>query len=122
MGRDRLAKLPGHDLSGGRRLLVARSPRARLLGLALLAGMPDGHALLLPGCRSIHTFGMRFAIDVLFLDRSGEVMRASWRAGSCRILACRGATAVLECPAGQGRRWVGERMLGEAYAADPTSP
>ena len=122
VGRDRLARLPEHDLSGGRRLLVARSPRARLLGLALLAGMPDGHALRLPGCRSLHTYGMRFEIDVLFLNRSGEVVCAAWGAGSSRILGCPGATAALECPAGQGRRWVGERMLSEAYAADPTKP
>lgn len=47
---------------------VAERPLARLLGLALLRE-PPRHGLLLPSCRSVHTFGMRFAIDVAFLSR-----------------------------------------------------
>ena len=52
---------------------VAGSRRERLLGLALRAG-PPGHALMLPGCRSIHTFGMRFALDLVWLDEQGRVL------------------------------------------------
>lgn len=49
-------------------ILAARF-RARLLGLAGTMPRP-GRGLLLPGCRSVHTSGMRAPIDVLFTSRS----------------------------------------------------
>jgi uncharacterized membrane protein (UPF0127 family) len=57
------------QMPGGRRLdaWLAESFAARLLGLAFAAGLPDGRALLLPRCRSVHTVAMRFAIDIAFL-------------------------------------------------------
>ena len=63
----------------------ARTVRARLKGLLGREGLPEGRALLISPCTSIHTFFMRFAIDALFLDRSGRVIRAipglrPWRA------------------------------------------
>jgi hypothetical protein len=57
---------------GGLDVRVARSPRARLLGLALLRDLPAGTALLIPRCGSVHTFGMCFRIDVVFLDGAGR--------------------------------------------------
>ena len=54
-------------------IVVARSLRRRLLGLALRRRPPDGWALLFPRCRSVHTVGMRFAIDVVFLDCDAAV-------------------------------------------------
>lgn len=61
------------------------SARERLRGLLGRDGLPHGHALLIEPCNSIHTFFMRFPIDVLFLDREGRVVRAlprlrPWRA------------------------------------------
>jgi uncharacterized membrane protein (UPF0127 family) len=47
---------------------VAEGFFARLAGLALLPGLPPGRALLLPRCGSVHTAGMRFAIDVAFVS------------------------------------------------------
>jgi uncharacterized protein len=46
---------------------VAERHLERLLGLAGLRSLGAGAALLIPGCRSIHTFGMRFRLDVLFV-------------------------------------------------------
>ena len=63
----------------GCRAFVARRPVARLLGLALLPVGRAGPGLLIPRCRSVHTFGMRFDLDVHFLDAAGEstsVLRA----------------------------------------------
>jgi uncharacterized membrane protein (UPF0127 family) len=83
----------------GREVIVASGPRARLLGLALLDRSTAGPGLLIPSCRSVHTFGMRFSIDVFFLDREGCVLRREREVGPGRILACAGASAVLELPA-----------------------
>ena len=82
--------------AGGLDVRVARSPRARLLGLALLADLPRGTALLIPRCRSLHTFGMRFPIDVVFLDGAGRPLREVRGLRPRRVVWCRGAAAVLE--------------------------
>lgn len=76
---------------------VARSPLARLLGLAGLREPPPV-ALLLPGTRSIHTFGMRFALDLLWVDRDGRIVRVDRAVPPRRVRACRAAHAVVEVP------------------------
>ena len=96
----RLAKLETHRLPGGMRLFVARSRRARLFGLALLARAPPaGCALVLPRCSSVHTAGMRFALDLAFLDSAGRVLRVVRGVPPWRVVSCRGAAAVIEAPA-----------------------
>ena len=55
--------------------------------------------MLFERCRSVHTFGMRVPITVVFLDRSWRVIRVV-RASSGRILVCRRARHVLECHVG----------------------
>src|SRR4051794_24598099 len=80
-------------------IFVARSFRARLLGLALLDELPPGCALLIPRCSSVHTFGMRFEIDVGFVGPAGQVIRVERGVGPRRGGRCRGAVAVLEWPA-----------------------
>lgn len=76
--------------TSGRRLAVwvAGSRRARLAGLALLPGLPAGQALLIPRCRSVHTVGMRFEIDIAFV---------AWppTAGRCEVVALRPAVPPL---------------------------
>src|SRR5690606_14418959 len=74
----------------------ASSARARLLGLAWLDELPADCGLLIPGCRSIHTFGMRFALDVDFLDAGGRLLRRVEAVPPRRLVWCRGAAAALE--------------------------
>lgn len=97
--------------SAGHLAAVAERPLQRFAGLAALA--PErARPLLLPGCRSVHTLGMRFPIDVLFLDHRGEVIRSERRVGAGRLLFERRATAVLEVPdqaSGRLRAPKGER-------------
>ncbi|MEA2420004.1 MAG: uncharacterized protein QOE60_2210 [Thermoleophilaceae bacterium] len=81
---------------------MADSRRARLLGLALRRRVPE-HALLLPRCRSVHTFGMRFALDLVWLDRAGRVLRVDREVPPRRVRSCREAEAVIEIPAAFGR-------------------
>lgn len=85
--------------AGGVQVPVAWGLRARLLGLALLARERAGPGLLIPRCRSVHTFGMRFAVDLVFLDGDGRAICERRSVPPFRILACRAADAVLETPA-----------------------
>jgi uncharacterized membrane protein (UPF0127 family) len=85
-------------------IIVARSRRARLLGLALRRHPPPGRALLLPRCRSVHTFGMRFALDLVWLDRSGDVLAIDERVPPLQVRTRPAAASVIEAPAGEGQR------------------
>jgi uncharacterized membrane protein (UPF0127 family) len=95
----RLERLPARVMRDGLVVHEATTLRARLLGLAFLRELPAGHALLIPHCRSVHTFGMRFSIDVAFLDEHGNVLMLERSVPRRRLLSCRAAFAVLEtCP------------------------
>lgn len=100
----RLRSLPGRWLPGGVLVLTADSHRARLLGLAGLDELAPATALELPGCRSVHTFGMRFALDLIWLDRSGCVLREDRGIPPRRLRSCAGAASVVETGAGEGGR------------------
>lgn len=80
---------------------VARGFRQRLLGLSRLERAEVEHGFLIPHCASVHTFGMRFELDLFFLDRSGRVIDVRRRVPPRRIVWKRGASAVLEVPAGE---------------------
>lgn len=90
----RLASLPSAD-AAGRPVRVAATARARLLGFAGLRS-PPATGLLLPRTRSVHTVGMRFPLDLLWLDGDGAVIRTDHAVPPGRIKACRVARAVIE--------------------------
>jgi uncharacterized membrane protein (UPF0127 family) len=77
---------------------VARGPLSRLLGLALLHRPATPIALLLPRTRSIHTVGMRFALDLHWLDADGRVVRVDRDVGPWQVRTCLAARAVVETP------------------------
>jgi uncharacterized membrane protein (UPF0127 family) len=97
----RLDRLPSASLAGGLRLHVAADRRSRLLGLAWLVSPPRRRALLLPRCRSVHTIGMRWPVDLVWLDRAAAVVRIDARVPPWRLRTCRHARAVVEVPAGE---------------------
>src|SRR4051812_13349061 len=72
----------------------ARTPLARLRGLAWRDDAPG--ALHLPRCRSVHTFGMRFPLDLFWLDASGDLVRVDRDVAPRRFKSCRHARSVLE--------------------------
>lgn len=78
---------------------VAVSLRARLLGLALLDRADAGPGLLIPRCAAVHTFGMRFALDLYFFGTDGRVLAVRRAVPRRRFVSHRGAAAVLEVPA-----------------------
>jgi uncharacterized membrane protein (UPF0127 family) len=96
----RLARLPARPLPGGLVLVDARSPPARALGLAGLADLPAHVALRLGRCRSVHTLGLRFALDLLWLDGAGRLVRLDAAVPSRRLRSCRAARCVVETRAG----------------------
>ena len=89
----------------------ARTRRERLVGLAFRRE-PAPHALLLERCRSVHTFGMRYQLDLHWLDRSGREIRVDRAVRPGRIRSCRRAFAVVEVPFSLRRR-----LPGSGYTA-----
>lgn len=80
---------------------VADSFATRLRGLLGRRSLPAGEGMLIRRESSVHTFFMRFAIDVVFLDADERVLRVDANVGPWRLKACRGARSVLELSAGQ---------------------
>lgn len=76
---------------------VAEGFFSRLMGLMGRKTIPPDEALAFPRCNSIHTFFMRFAIDVVFVDGSGKVVRVIESLKPWRMLVPqRGARHVIE--------------------------
>jgi uncharacterized protein len=97
-GPRRFRGLP-RQVVAGQEVPVAVGFRARLLGLAYLDFDAAGPGLLIPRCAAVHTFGMRFALDLWFLDGEGEVLAVRRAVPPRRLVSHRGAAAVLEIPA-----------------------
>ena len=94
----RLEGLPCSRLADDAVVHEARTFASRLLGLALLRELPFGHALLIPDCRSVHTFGMRYALDLYWLDAAGDLVRVDRAVPPRRLRTCARADSVLEVP------------------------
>ena len=94
----RLRRLPIVEVLG-RPVPVAHGFTARLLGLSLLDRNRAGNGLLIPRCSSVHTFGMRFELDLVFLDGDGRPLREDRAVPPFRVVGCHRAWAVLEIPA-----------------------
>ncbi len=54
---------------------IAKSPWRRMLGLLGRKSLEPGQALVIEPCRSVHTAFMRFAIDVVYVDRAWRVVK-----------------------------------------------
>lgn len=101
----RLDALERRALPGGLTLLVAGDRRSRGLGLARLDALAPDHALLIERCRSVHTAGMRFALDLVWLDEAGAPVRLDRAVAPRRLRSCLRARAVVETAAGCGERF-----------------
>jgi uncharacterized membrane protein (UPF0127 family) len=105
-------------------IVVARTPWSRLVGLAGRARPPE-HALLIPRCRSVHTFGMRFALDLVWLDAAGRVLAVDAGVPPGRVRSRRDAAAVVEVAAGNSGRiqaMAQPQRNRLAVALDPRQP
>jgi uncharacterized membrane protein (UPF0127 family) len=82
------------------RIELALDSRSRRRGLLGRDTLDKGAALIIAPCNSIHTFFMRFAIDVVFVARDGRVLKTCPRLVQWRIAFSIGAFAVIELPVG----------------------
>ncbi len=85
---------------------------ARRRGLAGLDRAAGDAALLFERCRSVHTFGMRFGLDLLWLDRQQRVIRVDYGVPARRIRSCLQARSVIEVAAGGA-----QKLLQSGYTA-----
>ena len=106
----RLDGLPGRELPGGLRIAEAHNRAARMKGLAKLDFMPESMALHIPRCRSVHTFTMRFELDLIWLDKAGHVVRIDPRVPPRRLKTCLRARSVIEARGGTADRFVAARL------------
>ena len=84
------------------RLRAAHTHWSRLKGLLGTRTLEPGEGLWLRPCRQIHMFGMRYALDVVFLDDEFRVVRTVTELQPGRISPKVGqATSVLELPSGR---------------------
>lgn len=87
------------------RVRHARDFFARLRGLLLTKPMQAQEGLLLTPCRQVHTIGMGYPIDILFLDESGRVLRCLSDVRPFRAVSTPTAFHTLELAAGQIKRF-----------------
>lgn len=82
------------------RASVANSFSGRLIGLLGRQSLPQDCGLILERCNSVHTIGMKFPIDVIFLDNGGFVITITSHLKPGRFARCPRAKTVIECNAG----------------------
>ena len=82
---------------------VATSFRARLAGWLGRRAAPRGRGLWIAPCDGVHTFAMRFPIDLVFLDAAGGIRRVDHRVPPWRVRICLGAHSTIELAAGQAQ-------------------
>ncbi len=98
-------------------LIPAFDSETRRTGLLRHESFPDGSAMLIAPTNAVHTFFMKFPIDIAFVTRDGRVVKACEAVRPWRIAIGFGAYAVVELPAGTLRR--SETMAGDTLAIVP---
>jgi uncharacterized membrane protein (UPF0127 family) len=101
-------------------LEVAGSGSTRRKGLLGRDGLLPGEGLWIVPCESVHTFFMRFPIDLIYLDRKNCVKKVRHAVGAWRISVCFTAHSVLELPAGTIRDSLTEK--GDVLELSTASP
>ena len=80
--------------------VLASSPLSRMKGLLGRGSMPASEAIVLRPASSIHTLFMRFALDIIYLDHDGKIVKLVPNLVPFRFSAASGARAVIEMASG----------------------
>lgn len=86
------------------KLIIAQTFFSRIKGLLGRKELLENEAMLITSCNSIHMFFMLFAIDVVYMDKNGRILKIIENLQPWRISACWGSKNVLEMPAGSARK------------------
>jgi hypothetical protein len=95
---------------------MADTSAKRRTGLLKHERLEPGGGLWIVPCESVHTFFMKFPIDLIYLDKRRRVRKVRDAVPPWRLSACLSAHSVLELPAGiaaQTRTQVGDELLLE---------
>ena len=95
---------------------VADTSSKRRTGLLKHERLAPGEGLWIVPCESVHTFFMKFPIDLVYLDRERKVRKVCSAVPAWRLSACFSAHSILELPAGvveQTRTAVGDELFIE---------
>ncbi|MEK8031094.1 DUF192 domain-containing protein [Ideonella sp. DXS29W] len=76
---------------------------SRAVGLLATPKLDDPCGIWIAPCNSVHTIGMRYPIDVVFVNADGSVAKVVERLRPWRAAGCRGARSTLELRAGLAR-------------------
>jgi Flp pilus assembly protein TadD/uncharacterized membrane protein (UPF0127 family) len=104
---------------------IADTSAKRKTGLLKHQGLNPGHGLWIVPCESIHTFFMKFAIDVVYVDRTYRVRKVVPNLGPWKMSICLPAHSVLELPPGtigQTRTQKGDQLEFEPDTGVPVGP
>ena len=82
------------------RVLPAFDSKSRRAGLLRYESLADGHAMVIAPSNAVHTFFMRFPLDLAFVTRDGRVVKTRSGVRPWRVAAAFRAYAVIELPAG----------------------
>ena len=86
------------------RLELAGTGPSRNKGLLGREGLLPGEGLWIVPCEAVHTFFMRFPIDLVYLDRKHRIRKLRSCVGPWRMSGCMTAHSVMELPAGAIRK------------------
>lgn len=89
------------------RIEIADRGERRRRGLLGRVGLASGEGLWIVPCEAVHTFGMSFPIDLVYLDRKNRVVKTRSHVRPGRLSACLSAHSVVELPSGT----VGSKMI-----------
>lgn len=82
---------------------VADTSAKRRTGLLKHQRLESGEGLWIIPCESVHTFFMKFAIDLVYLDKNKKVRKVRHAVPPWRASACFSANSILELPAGTAK-------------------
>lgn len=99
---------------------LADRPWPRMKGLLGRTSLEPGGGLLLRPAPSVHMWFMRFAIDVVFLDRENTIVGIAHTLRPWRMAGARRARSALELPAGTAERL--ELAQGDVLTIEPAEP
>lgn len=88
----------------GETVELADTSETRRVGLLKHTRLEPGSGLWIVPCESVHTFFMKFPIDLVYVDKKRKVRKVRHAVPAWRLSACLTAHSILELPAGTARK------------------